>query len=117
MDIEDDEVFLFAAVDVDVGGLELIPVLDPVLPLGLVVVVVVDVVDLVVALAGGTIPFPGPAPPVNAPVIDRLAPIRVKAIMAVTAFCQRLLTTYFFNFVLLNLVVLPFFAGVLANHL
>lgn len=50
------------------------------------------------------------------PVSDRLAPIRLSAIMAVTAFCQRLLTTYFLSLVLLNLVVVPtfFFA---ANHL
>lgn len=47
----------------------------------------------------------------------KLAPMRRKAMMAVTAFCQRLLTTYFLSFVLLNAVVLPFFAGVFASHL
>ena len=58
---------------------------------------------------------PGWPPPT--PVSDRFAPIRLSAMMAVTAFCHLLLTTYFFSFVLLSLVVLPFLAGVLASHL
>lgn len=57
------------------------------------------------------------APAPTEPVSDKLAPIRVSAIMAVTAFCQRRLTTYFLSLVLLNLVVVPFLTGVLANHL
>lgn len=48
-------------------------------------------------------------------VSDKFAPIRRKAIIAVTAFCQRRLTTYFFRLVLLNLVAA--FTGALANHL
>lgn len=55
--------------------------------------------------------------PAAPPVSDRLAPIRVSAMMAVTAFCQRRLTTYFLSFVLSNCWALPFLAGVFASHL
>lgn len=54
--------------------------------------------------------------PAEAPVSDKLAPIRLSAIMAVTAFCHLRLTTYFLSFVLSNCCTLPFLAGVLASQ-